>query len=126
MPAGYSNPSVVAEFALNRKLIQIVIQVIDHKEVQIAIAVVIGGRCRCRPAGIPDTCVRGDIREGTVAVIPEKDVRPVIGQVKVLETVVVEVKSQSAFSPKLVGNSSFKGHVGEGAIPVVSVQGAGI
>ena len=90
------------------------------------IAVVIGCCRRRRPAGIPDTCLRGDIREGAVAVIPEKDVRPVVDQVKVLEAVVIKIKGQSPFSPKLVGNSSLKGHVGEGAIPVVPVQGSGI
>ena len=93
------------------------IEISRDEQVELAIIVVIEESGRCRPAPRAHACFRGDIGEGSIAVVPVEDVAAVIGHVQIGEAIAVVVTGGHSHSvivarvrkPRGLGEEKAKG-----------------
>jgi hypothetical protein len=107
-----------------RRAVRIEIDVIGHKQVEFAVAIVVNPGTAGPPMGsIPaDTGLPGDVGEGSITVVVVKHILTPIGDKRVLKPVVVIVAHANTGRPTGTEQAGFCGHIGQGAISIVLVQ----
>src|SRR5580704_2005779 len=113
-----------------RSSLRIEIDVVGDEQIQVAVLVVVDKRAAGIPAALAVARIRrnpgllGGIGEGSVAiVVPQGAITPV-GDVQVVETIIIVVARANALAPASAGNAGFEGDIGKGAVPVVLVEPA--
>src|ERR1700676_4620301 len=97
------------------------------EKIELAIAIVIDKSATGAP-GLARTGYTGfsaHITEGTVAIVVVKNIFSVVGDVQVVESVVVVVANASSLTPTRMTQAGLFGDIGEGAVVIIVVQVAG-
>ncbi len=104
-----------------RRRLDIEVDVIGDKQVEMAVAVVVEEGA----AGVPP-CLRlqqarllRDVGEGAVAVVAVEDVLAEVADKEVVPAIIVVIADTAALTPSCAGESGFRGDVGEGAVAIV-------
>src|SRR6266849_3117468 len=92
-----------------------------------AVAVVVHESAAGAPgfAAAGDVCFFADVGEGAVSIVVIENVLAVVGDVEIVEAVVVIVPDAHALAPAGVSQASLFGDVGECAVVIVAVEMAG-
>src|SRR5206468_8653224 len=106
---------------------QVELLIAGDEQVEVAVTIVIEERAARAPvrawSGYPRPLRY--IGETALAVVAVKDIRPPVGDVEVIETVVVEVGHADAISPSRMRYLGGGCHVFEATIPNIAVQAIG-
>jgi hypothetical protein len=92
-----------------------------NKKIEVPVVIIVPEGCPGTPHEISpcNVCLSRDVREGTVTVVPVKDVRPVVVNKKVDEAIVVIVCGDSSESPAISLYTSSARDIGEGPITII-------
>ena len=104
------------------KIVEVKVDVIGDHQIDESIAVIVAKRCAGRPAAVGDTCLRGYIGEGAVAIVAIEHVAAEAGDIKIGPAIVVVVADRSAHCKAGRGESGLGGDIGEGAVVIVVVE----
>src|SRR3989442_7987903 len=79
---------------------------------------------RCRPARRAHACFRGDVREGSIAVVAVQDIVSVIGHIQIGEAIGVVVTGSYSHAVVVAGLRQPRGlgDVCESAVTILTVQ----
>src|SRR5205085_8414806 len=125
-PAHHRNALPYAGGALSwrQRYSGVVVHVVRDHQIELAIAIVIHKRAARAPhlAASRNTGLFADIRKRAVAVVVVQDIFPVVGHVKVFESVVVVVAHAHALAPSCMRQTGFLCNVGEGAVLIVVIK----
>src|SRR5579875_1846680 len=93
---------------------QVKIDVIGDEQIQVTVAVVVEeGTSRTEAnAGVQEPGLFRQVREGSVAVIPEKPILSVVSDKQVFKTIVVVVANADPVRPARRGDSGLGGDIG--------------
>ena len=113
-----------AALAEDREAREVHGHVAAHEQIEVAVAVVVREAAAHRPAARGDAGLRGEVREGAVAVVAVVGVAAEAGHVDVLPAVAVDVGRAHAHRPGGVSDAGPVGHVLEPPVAEVAVEHA--
>ena len=106
-----------------RQVGQVEGDVAGDEQIEQAVAVVVAERAPRGPAVDSDPRGPGDVIETTAVDVAVEAIAAEVGDVEVLEPVVVDVAHTDALAPALVGDARARRDVSEGAGAVVAEEG---
>ena len=83
-------------------MVEIIVQIVCDKQVEVAVAVIIGSRGRRRPARVAHSGTGGRVAKCSVTVVEEEHIGAVVAKIKIGKAVVVEIGGESSLAPEFV------------------------
>src|ERR1035437_1964513 len=108
-----------------RKIVQIQIHIVRHKQVRPAIAIVVAeGRSRCPSGIIAQACLFSDVSECSIAIIAIQHYPAEAGHQQIGPAIVVVVSDDGAHCPTRIADTGLIRHVGESSVVIVVIKRA--
>ena len=107
---------------IDSRIVQRVIEVVGHVEVQIPVIIVVQKRTSCSPVAVAHGGALRHIGECSIPVVPIEEVGAVVGHIEVQIPVIVVVAGSASRSVSRVAHGGALRHIGECSIPVVPIK----
>src|SRR5579883_1349628 len=103
----------------DRWMLDVVMNISRHKEVQPSIAVIIAKTCSCGPVTECDACLFGNVSKGAVVVVVKEAVLSKVGHIKIWPAIVVIIAYGTTVPPAVVGHACLCRNIGERPVMIV-------